>query len=342
LNALLGESFVKELPMPAAIATIVFFLAVATAINLGFQSSRARLALLAVATAGGGIGAFFLYNNGSLFVPVTAPLLALNATVLFGFAADFAFERVERVRLKSTLKTRDDLTHMIVHDLRSPLSLVTGYVGVLQQIAAKKLDASETECLTAALHGTDDMRDMISTLLDLERMESGEMPLRLEPVDLGDLANKVVSRFGPVIGGRELSCDLPPEPVTVTCDADVIRRVISNLITNAVKYTKPDGHILISVEVDRGDVVVVSVTDDGAGIPASEHRHIFEKFGQTEGGSQHQHSSGIGLAFCRMAVEAHGGKIGVTSEVGGGSTFSFNLPVPIAAETRQKQTAASG
>jgi signal transduction histidine kinase len=238
------------------------------------------------------------------------------------------------------LKTRDDLTHMIVHDLRSPLSIVTGYVGALRQIAATKLSASEVECVTEALRGTTDMNDMITTLLDLGRLEAGEMPLRLEMVDVGELTDKIVSRFDPVLGQRTLCCDLPPEPVLVRCDGDVIRRVIANLITNAVKYTRPDGNILVGVELHDAKNVVISVTDDGPGIPAAEHQRIFEKFGQTEGGRQHRHSSGIGLAFCRMAVEAHGGKIGVASDVGRGSTFSFSLPLSVAGETPQRQNAA--
>jgi signal transduction histidine kinase len=326
LSALLRGDFVNELPVPVAITIILFAAAIAAAMNLRVPSPWFRLALLALASAGLVGLAIVSYNQSSLFIPVTASLLALNATVLLEFAADFAFERIEKLRLRSTLQTRDDLTHMIVHDLRSPLTIVTGYVGVLQQMAATKLSASEVECVTEALRGTTDMNDMITTLLDLGRLEAGEMPLRLEKIDIGDLAGKVVSRFGPMLGQRTLICEPPPEPALIHCDSDVIRRVIANLITNAVKYTRSDGNILVAVEVHDASVVV-SVIDDGAGIPAAEHQHIFEKFGQTESGSQHQHSSGIGLAFCRMAVEAHGGRIGVESEVGRGSTFHFNLPL---------------
>jgi signal transduction histidine kinase len=339
LNSLLRGDLVNELPLPAAITIIMFAAAIAAAMNLRVQSPLLRLGMLAVAGAGAVCIALWLYNQWSLFIPVTASLLALNAIVLLEFVADFAFERIEKLRLRSTLKTRDDLTHMIVHDLRSPLSIVTGYVGVLEQLVGTKLSAGEAEYVTGALRGTDDMRDMITTLLDLGRLEAGEMPLSLETIDVGELADKVVGRFGPVLGQRSLCCDLPPEPVLVRCDGDVIRRVIANLITNAVKYTRGNGSILVGIEVHDA-TVIISVTDDGAGIPAAEHQHIFEKFGQTEGGSQHQHSSGIGLAFCRMAVEAHAGKIRVASEVGAGSTFSFSLPLSIAAETLQKQTAA--
>ena len=152
------------------------------------------------------------------------------------------------------------------------------------------------------------------------------MPLRLEKIDIAQIAREAATRFAPVLDRRALRCDTPPEPVLLQCDADVIRRVIANLISNAIKYTTPDGTIIVTLQ--RGDrCVTIEVSDDGAGIPADQHKHIFEKFGQVAGGGEHRHSSGIGLAFCRMAVEAHHGRIGVDSEPGRGSRFWFTLPV---------------
>lgn len=106
----------------------------------------------------------------------------------------------------------------------------------------------------------------------------------------------------------------------------MIRRVLENLISNALKFTKSDGTICLDVEPDEASVII-SVRDDGPGIPPDQHAHIFEKFGQTEGGAQQRHSTGIGLAFCRLAVEAHQGKIGVQSQLGKGSVFWFSLPL---------------
>jgi signal transduction histidine kinase len=333
LNALLHGELINELPMSGAIAVIVLAVAAATAMNLRLQSPWMRLSILCLTS---GVFIFVVvcaYNYANLFIPITTPLLAVNATVLLGFASDFAFERIEKMGLRSTLKTRDDLTHMIVHDLRSPLTIMTGYAGVLQQIAAKKLGEDEAQCVTEMLRGTDDMRDLITNLLDVGRLEAGEMPLRMEDVDLANVVNQVVNRFAPVAGERALQADIPAEPVMIQCDGDVVRRALANLITNAIKYTQPDGHILIELDL-RDGCVVVAVNDDGPGIPAAQHAHIFEKFGQTKGGSEHRHSSGIGLAFCRMAIEAHGGTIGVTSEVGRGSMFWFKLPVRVSSSLR--------
>ncbi len=124
------------------------------------------------------------------------------------------------------------------------------------------------------------------------------------------------------------------------CDADVVRRVLENLISNAVKFTKADGTIRIKVQSNAADVTI-SVSDDGPGIPPDQHKHIFEKFGQTESGSEHRHSTGLGLTFCRLAVEAHEGKIGVQSELGKGSTFQFSLPIRDQASIDQRPLATT-
>jgi signal transduction histidine kinase len=269
--------------------------------------------------------ALWFYDHQEFYLPCLAPLLALNSTVFSCLASDFTFERIEKARLRSTLQTRDDLTHMIIHDLRAPLNLVSGYVDILEQMASAKLNPDEAECVTGAKRGADDMGEMITTLLDVGRLEAGEMPLGLQDHDLAEIVRKAADRFTSVLRDRTLRCEVPPEPVTVFCDADIVRRILENLIGNAVKFTKSDGTIRINVE-RAGAGVTISVSDNGEGIPRDQHEHIFEKFGQTKSGRQHRHSTGLGLAFCRLAVEAHQGKIGVHSEPGKGSTFWFTLP----------------
>jgi signal transduction histidine kinase len=214
---------------------------------------------------------------------------------------------------------------MIVHDLRSPLTVVAGYVDALEQMASDKLNSNEAKCVAAAKRGTNDMRDMITTLLDVSRLEAGEMPLHLQNQNLAEIAREAANRFVPVLKDRTLHCEVPPEPVLVSCDADVIRRILENFISNALKFTKSDGTIRVGVQRNAA-TATMSVSDDGEGIPRDQHEHIFEKFGQTDSGGKHRHSTGLGLAFCRLAVEAHHGKIGLESEPGKGSTFWFTLP----------------
>ncbi len=325
LNSLLHVESIKDLsPFARAVVTILTAI-LGSALWLSIRSPWLRLLALGGIDAATPFFALWFYNHQNLYLPCLAPLLALNSTVFFCLASDFAFERLEKARLRSTLQTRDDLTHMIIHDLRSPLTVVTGYVDILEQMASDKLSPDEVECVTAAKQGADDMGDMITTLLDVGRLEAGKMPLRLQDHDLAKIAREAADRFTPALRGRTLHCEVPREPVTVSCDADVIRRILENLISNALKFTKSDGTIRINVERTEADVTIC-VTDNGEGIPRDQHKHIFEKFGQTNSGRQHRHSTGLGLTFCRLAVEAHQGKIGVESESGKGSTFWFTLP----------------
>lgn len=326
LNALLHREFLSELTLFGSAGVILLTAFLAAGFCFAIRSPWLRLLGLVAANGAAPLLALWFYNHPGYYLPCLAPIFVLNTIVLFSFVADFAFERIEKARLRSTLSSRDDLTNMIVHDLRSPLTIVTGYIDALTRLASGKLTATEAKYIAQAQRGADNMRDMITTLLDVSRLEAGEMPLRLAPHDINEIAREVPARFSPLLQGRTLRCDLFPEPLIVSCDADVIRRVLENLVSNALKFTKADG--TISVEVDRTAAgAAVLVRDDGFGIPSDQHQHIFEKFGQTDAGSKQKHSTGLGLAFCRMAVEAHSGKIGVRSELGKGSTFQFTLPI---------------
>ena len=183
--------------------------------------------------------------------PALPRFLALNSNVLLCLVSDFTFARVEQARLRNTLAKRDDLTHMIVHDLRSPLTIVTGYIDALKRMASAKFTPTEAKYIAQAQRGADNMRDMITTLLDVGRLEAGQMPLRLESHDIGQVAREAADRFSPVLGSRILDCEVPPEPVLISCDADVVRRVLENLISNALKFTKSDGTICVDVEAER-------------------------------------------------------------------------------------------
>ncbi|MEP6808748.1 MAG: ATP-binding protein [Chthoniobacterales bacterium] len=342
LNALWHGEFLKELS-PLASASIALAAALlGTALCLLIRSPWLRLLALGAANGLAPVCALVAYNRAGLYLPSLAPLLALNSNVLLGLVSDFTFERIEKARLRSTLKTRDDFTQMIVHDLRSPLTVVSGYIEILKKKAAGRLTPTETGFINRAESGANNMREMITQLLDVSRLEAGAMPLRLEDHDLTEIARAAGDRFSPVLNERTLRFHAPAEPVVLSCDADVIRRVLENLINNAIKFTESKGTITVSVE-RHADTAALSVSDDGRGIPPDQHKRIFAKFGQVDGGGEHRHSTGLGLAFCGLAVEAHGGKIGVESEPGRGSTFWIKLPIGHSvAKKRPDVSAASG
>jgi two-component system sensor histidine kinase/response regulator len=227
--------------------------------------------------------------------------------------------------LQQLQQMRDGLVHMIVHDLRSPLSSVMGYLDLLR--TETNASAEDRERFTGeAYGGASDMAEMISSLLDINRLEANEMPVDRQPVDLVEVTAEAVRSLGGLTIDRTLAQTAPEGAVRSNCDPALIRRVIGNLLGNALKFTPASGAITITVARKDGRPSI-EVADTGPGIPADFLPKVFEKFSQAaEGRSRKKYSSGLGLAFCKLAVEAHGGTIGVTSQVGVGTRFAFELP----------------
>ena len=233
-------------------------------------------------------------------------------------------ESLDKLRRLEDL--RDNLVHMIVHDLRSPLMGLSGCMQALQMTEGQALSERARKLLTEARTAADKLTEMVSSLLDVSRMEAHAMKLSLRECDLADVILITVKKVEPLQGGRQVATLLPEDPVRVTCDPDLIHRVIQNLLTNAYQFTPEASHIRVGA-TQEGQSVTLFVEDDGPGIPHEYHEKIFEKFGQAETRAKRQkYTTGLGLTFCKLAVEAHGGKIGVESEPGHGSRFWFTLP----------------
>ena len=219
------------------------------------------------------------------------------------------------------------LADMVVHDLKAPLMGVIGYLQVLQMRAGGRLDPEETRLLDRALRRATDLAEMVHSLLDASRLEAGALPLHLATCDLSAVARDAVEVLGSLADASPVRLQVPPEPVLVSCDRQLIRRVISNLLLNALQHT-PDGGEVHVVAEEAGAMAKVAVTDTGPGIPPEARHRLFDRFARVEARTRHlTHATGLGLAFCRLAVAAHGGAIGVESEVGRGSTFWFVLPL---------------
>lgn len=235
-------------------------------------------------------------------------------------------------KLQDLERLRDSLVHMIVHDMRTPL---TGISGFLELSAMQELPPKVAGYVSRARVSTDALIDMVSSLLDVNKMESGEMELDLTEYDMGSLVQEALAKVESLKGERQITVSTPAAPVTLTCDAGQISRVVQNLLGNALKFTPKDGAIQMRL-FPAGEALRVEVEDTGPGIPEEYRARIFEKFGQVESREQKQKfSTGLGLAFCKLAVEAHGGRIGVDSEVGKGSTFWFVLPRTAASVNRE-------
>lgn len=262
--------------------------------------------------------------NDFLTKPFDATEVALR--VGNGIASKRMFDRVtdDVRRLRELEDVRDRLVHMIVHDLRQPLTALRGYVDYL--ISLGKLGRS-ANMLQAMKRAVERMEQMITSLLDIQKLETGKMKLVYGRCILDDLVHTVVERFtGP--SSAHISIEVRTEDPTIEllCDEELIGRVVSNLVDNAVKHAPKDSTVEIRVASDGNDASV-TVIDSGAGIAKEHQSRIFEKFEQISLFSEgHRFSWGLGLTFCKMAIEAHNGTIGVISEPGKGSHFWFRLP----------------
>lgn len=226
--------------------------------------------------------------------------------------------------LRELEKVRDHLVHLIVHDMRSPLTIIMGNLELIRMLAGDSLQADATERLNTAAQGVRELADMANDLLDVSKMEEGKMALKLESCDVIGLAREVARGISTLDATRRITVDRDG-PVRASCDAGIVRRIFQNLLSNAVKHT-PDGSTVRVTAVEAGDKIRISVIDSGPGVPLEARGKIFEKFGSVETRADKKyHSVGLGLAFCRLAVEAHGGQIGVDDGDNGGSAFWFEL-----------------
>ena len=229
-------------------------------------------------------------------------------------------------QLKKLEELRDNLTHMVIHDMRSPLMGITGYLELLEGAAVKHLTGNELAIIGEARKSGQVLEGMVNSLLDISRLEQGKMPLQVTDVDVDVLIQQALTSLGSLTRQVSLQYQKASLPVMVNGDADLVTRVIANLVGNAIKFTPESGTVAISADTNDGGIRGC-IADTGRGIPREYHAKIFEKFGQVETRQpQKQHSTGLGLTFCKLAVEAHGGTIGVDSSVGHGSTFWFTRP----------------
>jgi signal transduction histidine kinase len=227
-------------------------------------------------------------------------------------------------RLRSLEQLRDELIHMVVHDMRSPLTVVLAQLQFIHDDISGVVAEPVMKDLDAAIQAAGVINRMANDLLDVSRMEEGKLPLNRQATDLAQLARAVQTAISGWQRGRTMDVDAPG-PVPADCDPEIVRRVLENLVSNAIKHTPEDGTITIALT--PGSPSRVAVMDRGPGVPAQARDRIFEKFGTlATRQSQTYHSAGLGLAFCKLAVEAHGGRIGIDDRDGGGSVFWFELP----------------
>ncbi len=235
----------------------------------------------------------------------------------------------ENQQLVELQRLRKETTDLVVHDLWNPLNAIMGAAGMLQMILPPDLLQDNRDLFDLINNNCARMQRLVDSLLDISRMESGETKLALEPANLAQLIQAAVSRVASTLQLRGIASSIfmPAYLPPVEIDMDMIDRVIINLLDNAIKFTLSGGQISVAAE-PRTDHVAVSITDTGYGIPPEQRPHIFDRFARGSSDGPRPPGFGLGLTFCKLAVEAHGGQIWVEDGEGGvGCKFIFTLPL---------------
>jgi two-component system sensor histidine kinase/response regulator len=235
-------------------------------------------------------------------------------------------------QLKALEQLRDDLIHMVVHDMRSPLAAISGGLDLMIDNATGNTAETYIKSLLATTSvSAKQLTSLVNSILDIGRLEAGKMPLTRSTQNLKDVANAALAAMQPLATHAEVTIQLCLEDVVADVDPEVIRRVIENLLGNAIKFTPGGRTVEVSVSA-RQTGACVEVSDQGPGIAPEARDLIFDKFAQAASRTKNQkYSTGLGLTFCKLAVEAHGGSIDVESEMGKGSRFCFVLPTQVPA-----------
>lgn len=228
---------------------------------------------------------------------------------------------------KELEEIKSQLLSTVSHELRTPLASIKGFATTLLREDVVWDEESRREFLCIIDEESDRLSELIGNLLDMSRLETGELPVDPEPMHLQPIIEETAAEFQRMSSRHRIQVDLPPEVPRVMADPRRARQVLRNLVENAVKYSPGGGEIVISAEAKQRDLQVC-VSDTGIGIEAEQQVRIFDRFFQVDSASTRQvGGSGLGLSISKAIVEAHGGSIWVDSQPGAGSKFCFTLPL---------------
>ena len=236
-------------------------------------------------------------------------------------------QQVEALRLSDQFKS--DFVSSVSHELRTPLASILGYTDILVNGEVGEMTPDQAEFLDIIDQNARRLLTLINDLLTLSGLESGRMVIRPEPADLRELVRGNVHIHAPAVVAHRLRLDvsLPQEPVTAVVDADRISQVLSNLVSNAIKFTPDEGSLRIGLAVEGSDAVL-SVADSGIGISEADRERLFERFFRAGNAvEQAIPGTGLGLAICKGIVDAHAGHLWLESALGEGTTVTVRLPL---------------
>lgn len=275
-------------------------------------------------------------KNGQVF-PFEISLFDFSSATtreIAGYVRDLTERRgVERLK--------NEFVSTVSHELRTPLASIRGSLGLIASGALGPLSDQIRELVEVAERNSLRLITLINDILDLEKLASGRMEMRLEAFPLSQMINRSLEAVSGMAEAEAISLVAHTSSATVFGDSGRLTQVLVNLLSNAVKFSPPGSEVTISTREGRG-YVEVRVRDRGTGIPRDSREAIFERFKQLEGSdARHKGGSGLGLAICKAVIEQHGGEIGVASREGCGSVFWFRVPADAGSQrgaVRQSKT----
>lgn len=251
------------------------------------------------------------------FANVTA--LALQRSQL-ATTAQQAWERVETEFVRNTLLSG------VSHDMRTPLAAITGSISTLLENGDAIPPAERRELLESVADEADHMERLITNLLDMTRLESGHLQLKLEPYPLSEIIGSALSHFSKRLSGRSMQVHIPADLPLVQVDGSQMEQVFTNLLDNALQYTPPGSPLTLTATLD-GAMVEVVLADQGPGLPSADPERVFQKFYRSPGGPDAiRRGVGLGLAICRQIIELHHGTIHAANRPTGGAAFTLRIP----------------
>lgn len=238
-------------------------------------------------------------------------------------------------REQTAEQLRQDLTYVTVHDLRNPLNVVEAALAELADAGPQEVDVSLHSYLHLAQIGCRRAIELVTAILEVSQLEGGQMPLNRQPLDAAGLVSDVCQEMGLLAAEGQLTLvvELPETLPAIQGDATLLRRVLENLVGNAVKFTPPGGTVTTSARLEGPGLHLV-VADTGPGLAPEMEGRVFQKFCA---GPEEERGSGLGLAFCKLVVEAHGGQIWIESSPGQGTQAHVTIPLHAPQPGRQKQ-----
>jgi PAS domain S-box-containing protein len=254
--------------------------------------------------------------------------LGQNLQILFGEEGFLGAQAVARdiTRQREVARMKDEFLSVVSHELRTPLTAIRGSLGLLASGRMGRLEERGQRMLEIAAQNSDRLVRLINDLLDIEKIESGKEGMKREEVNLARLVGEVLESMQPLAESAGVKLDAAAASTPIVADPDRILQVLTNLVSNAVKFSSPGGIVSVRAEA-REDDVLVSVRDEGRGIPGDKLESVFERFQQVDSSdAREKGGTGLGLPIARSIVQQHGGRLWVESELGKGSTFSFTLP----------------